>query len=116
MRAVGVSESEAFRHLLKYVTKKSNTDHFYYPFAEHPRFKFWAYDRIRRHRSMDQSTIYLNQNPREANMTIDELKRIIQEGDPAVFMRKITAYSANITGIFYFIFIVNDFSIKIILH
>ncbi len=57
-----VSETDGFKHLLKYVTKHTSTNEFYYPFVKHPRFKFWAYDRIRRHRALDQSRIYLKQN------------------------------------------------------
>ncbi len=61
-RNIAVSETDGFKHLLKYATKNSVNNNFYYPFAKHQRFKFWAYDRIRRHRALDQSNIYLKQN------------------------------------------------------
>jgi hypothetical protein len=57
-----VSETDGFKHLLRYTTLNSQTNLQYYPFAKHPRFKFWAYDRLRRHRSLDQAKIYLHQN------------------------------------------------------
>jgi hypothetical protein len=61
-RQIHVSETDGYSHLLKYVCKKSTTGEFYYPYVEHPRFKFWAYDRLRRHRALDQSNVYLKQN------------------------------------------------------
>ena len=62
VRKTEVSETDGFKHLLKYATKHTATDEFYYPYVRHPRFKFWAYDRIRRHRALEQSKIYLKQN------------------------------------------------------
>jgi hypothetical protein len=61
-RMIKVSETDGFKHLLKYATINSQTKELYYPFAQHPRFKFWAYDRLRRHRALDQCKIYLKQN------------------------------------------------------
>lgn len=61
-RRIAVTETEGFKHLLKYATLKSETNEYYYPFAKHPRFKFCAYDRIRRHRALKQSKVYLKQN------------------------------------------------------
>lgn len=57
-----VSETDGFKHLLKYATKHTTTNEYYYPFVTHSRFKFWAYDRIRRHRALDQAKIYLKDN------------------------------------------------------
>ena len=57
-----VTETEGFKHLLKYAVKKSCSNDYHYPFASHPRFKFWAYDRLRRHRALNQCKIYLKQN------------------------------------------------------
>ena len=61
-RQIFISETDAYKHLLKYATKKTSTNEYYYPFVTHPRFKFWAYDRIRRHRALDQCKVYLKQN------------------------------------------------------
>ncbi len=84
--------------MLKYATRNTSTNKFYYPFASHPRFKFWIYDRIRRHRSLDQSKVYLNQNPGDANLTISDLKQAIYNGDANGIMKRMSAYSSNITG------------------
>jgi hypothetical protein len=61
-RKFEVTETDGFKHLLKYATKHSVSETMYYPFAKHPRFKFWAYDRLRRHRGLCQSKVYLDQN------------------------------------------------------
>ena len=87
----------AVKHLLKFACKDSN-DTYYYPFSSHPRFKFWAYDRIRRHRSLDQSKVFLKQNPNEANLTISELKQLINNGQSSQILQRMSAYSSNITG------------------
>ncbi|CAF0951603.1 unnamed protein product [Brachionus calyciflorus] len=92
-----VTETLGFKHLLKCVTKHSNGFN-YYHFAQHPRFKFWAYDRIRRHRSLDQCKVFMKQNPNEANLTIEDLKNLLKTGESEQFMKKLSAYSSNITG------------------
>ena len=92
-----MSESQAVKHLMKYASKDSKNN-YYYPFASHPRFKFWCYDRIRRHRSLEQSKVYLKQNPGDANLNISELKAAISNGDSSQLMKRMCAYSSNITG------------------
>jgi hypothetical protein len=93
-----VSESLAIQHLMKVVSKSSQTGEFYYPVAQHPRFKFWYYDRLRRHRTLDQAKVYIKQNPRDANMTIQELKNMISSGESDSLMKRLSSYSANVTG------------------
>lgn len=36
---------------------------FYYSLSEHDKFWFWMFDRIRRHRSLQQTTVHLMNNP-----------------------------------------------------
>jgi hypothetical protein len=93
-----VSESLAVKHLMKVVTKSVKNGIYYYPFASHHRFKFWFYDRIRRHRSLDQAKVFLKQNPTDANLTIQELKGLIRTGDSTNLLKRMSAYSANITN------------------
>jgi hypothetical protein len=83
---------------MKYATLSASTNKFYYPFAQHQRFKFWFYDRIRRHRTLDQSKVYLKQNPQDANLTIEELKSSIRSGDASNILSRMSAYSSNLTG------------------
>jgi hypothetical protein len=46
-RLFEVSETDGFKHLMK-VAVKNSKNQYYYPFASHPRFKFWSNDRVRR--------------------------------------------------------------------
>jgi hypothetical protein len=66
---------------LKYAIVKSSTNKLYYPFAEHRRFKFWAYDLQRRHRCMNQFNIYINKLPEDANITVKEVKELLKHGN-----------------------------------
>ncbi len=75
-----VTETEAYKYLIKFACKKAKTGELYYPFAEHPRFMFLVADRLRRHRTIDQSGIYLKNNPGDATMTIEDIKNIIKNG------------------------------------
>lgn len=79
-RLIKVDETEAYRHLMKYLCKDSKGE-FYYPFAQHPRFLFYVCDRLRRHITLDQCKVYLKQNPNDATLTIDDLKAILTSGN-----------------------------------
>ncbi len=52
----------ACRHLLKYAYKKSD-DTWFYPFAAHPRFAFWALSYLQRKRAMESANVCLINNP-----------------------------------------------------
>ncbi len=97
IRVKDVSETLAINHLMKVVVKNSQGND-YYPIASHPRFKFWMYDRLRRHRSLEQCKIYMQQQKEDANLTIEQLKRLMTNGDSTGFMKKMSSYAANITG------------------
>ena len=69
-----------------------------YHFASHPRFSYWAFNMIQRKRTLQQSGIFLKQNPGEAHLTIDELREMAESNDSAAFMSKVSRYVANIVG------------------
>ncbi|CAF1021150.1 unnamed protein product [Brachionus calyciflorus] len=97
-RIKDVSGALGFKHLMKSVAKSYKNDEFYYAWAKHQRFKFWAYDRLRRHRSLEQCKIFLKHNVHEANLTIKDLRIIINTPQSDLLMMKMSAYSSNITG------------------
>ena len=47
---------------------------------------------------MDQAKVYLRQNPNDANLTISELKSIINSGNSMQLLQRMSAYSSNVTG------------------
>ena len=45
-----------------------------YRFVTHLRFAYWAFNVIQRKRILQQTGIFLKQNPGEAHLTTEELK------------------------------------------
>lgn len=74
-RLIPVKENDAIAHLMKYAITNSNGK-LYYPFASNSRFIFYAHDRIKRHATIKQCKVYLNQNTNDANLTADDLKHM----------------------------------------
>ena len=66
----------------------NSKNEYYYPFASHPRFKFFAYDRLRRHRTIDQCSVYMKLNPSDSEKTMQELMDIIDENDVAGVLKR----------------------------
>ena len=53
---------------------------------------------IQRKQILQQSGIFLNQNPSESHLTIDELREIAASNSANVFLSKISRYVGNISG------------------
>ena len=51
-----------------------------YRFARHLPFAYWAFNMIQRHRLLGQGTIFLKQNPGEAQLTKEQLKQMLTVG------------------------------------
>ena len=87
---------ERIKHLLKFA---ENIDgKWVYRFANHPRFSYWAFNMIQRKRILQQSGIFLKQNPGEAHLTIDELREMAASNNANLFMSKVSRYVGNIAG------------------
>ena len=88
------------RHLIKYAEEKRVNGKLSYVsrFASHPRFILWAHNIFYRHRTISQSNIYLQQNPGDANKTIDEIKEMIADKEIHNLTNNIRRYMANIPG------------------
>jgi len=91
-RLFHVSETDTYRHLIKYACRRAYSEELYYPFAEHPRFMFYVQDRLVRHRTLDQSKIYLKNNSQDANLSVKELKDAIKNNNGKSFISKNTIY------------------------
>ena len=87
---------EKIKHLMKFAEKKDGK--FFYRFATHPRFPYWALNMIQRKRALEQSNFYLKQNPSDQHLTIDELQEMIATNSSAALMTKMSRYVGNITG------------------
>jgi hypothetical protein len=97
-RLLKVTLKEASTHLMKYAVMHPTRGELYYPFMEHERFVFYANDRDRRHRLLDQSNVFLKQHAAYANHTLEELQDLAKSGCLTELMSAMMAYSANITG------------------
>ena len=64
--------AERIKHLIKFAEQIDGK--WVYRFATHPRFSYWAFNMIQRMRILQQSGIFLKQNPGGANLSIDELR------------------------------------------
>ena len=91
-----VSLLDRVRHLIKFAEKVNGK--WVYRFASHPRFSYWAFNMIQRKRTLEQTGIFLKQNPSEAHLTIDELREMAENNDSASLISKVSRYIANIAG------------------
>ena len=90
---------KAIRYLLKYAYQKENGD-WYYPFAAHPRFAFWALNYVQRHRAMNAANTVLKFNVDMENLTITEIQNILNDSNhrPEGFINKLQLQTRHITG------------------
>ena len=87
---------ERIKHLIKFGEIVDGK--WVYCFASHPRFSYWALNMLLRKRTLEQTGIFLKQNPGEAHLTIDELREMAENNDVSVFMSKISRYVGNMAG------------------
>ena len=84
------------KHLLKF--GEWFGDHWVYQFAKHPRFSYWALNMIQRKHTLQQSSVFIKQNPGDSHLTIDQLREMASNNSSTVFMKKLSRYVGNITG------------------
>ena len=91
-----ITLGEKVKHLIKFGEKISGK--WVYRFSSHPRFSYWAFNMIQRKRSLQQSGIFLKQNPSEAHLSINELRELAASDDSKALFSKISRYVVNIAG------------------
>lgn len=84
------------KHLLKF--GECVNGHWVYRFANHPRFSYWALNMIQRKRALQQSSVFIKQNPGESHLTIEQLRDMASDNSSTAFMAKLSRYVSNITG------------------
>lgn len=87
---------EKVKHLIKFA--ENINGEWVYRFARHPRFAYWAFNMIQRHRLLGQGSIFLKQNPGEAQLTVEQLKQMLTTNSYSSLMSKLMHYAKNITG------------------
>ena len=91
-----VSFQDRIKHLIKFSEKVNGK--LIYRFASHPRFPYWSLNMIQRKRTLEQSGIFLKQNPSEVHLTMDELRDMAQNNSSSELMAKMSRYVANVLG------------------
>ena len=96
----GTNFTDAFASKLKHLIKFSEriNDKWFYRFAAHPRFAYWAYKILYRRRIIGQGSYFLKQNPSEANLTLDNLKEMLLSNSYNSLMSKLMHYGKNVSG------------------
>lgn len=75
---------ERIRYLLKFA---ENIDgKWVYRFTSHPRFSYWAFNMLLRKRTLQQTGMFLKQNPGETHLTVDDLHNMAENSDTTVFI------------------------------
>ena len=84
---------ERVKHLIKFA--ETIDGKWVYRFSSHLRFSYWAFNMIQRKRTLQQSGIFLKQNPGDAHLTIDELCAMAASNNSNAFISKISRYVAG---------------------
>ena len=67
-----VPEAAYFRHLLRYKDQR---------FAQNPRFVYFAYNTLLRHRVLATGRMYLRQHPESTGLTLEQVKQMPEGGE-----------------------------------
>ena len=91
-----VTLTDAFKHLERYADVVQGG--LYWRFATHPRFPYWALNMKQRHQLISQASVYLYQNPADANLSIDDLRDMVGRLSAEHLMRRLQRYAAKVHG------------------
>lgn len=69
-----------------------------YHFAKQPCFSYWALNMIQRKSTLQQSSVFIKQNPGDPHVTIEQLREMGSRHASTNFMTKILRYVGNTTG------------------
>ena len=92
-----VKLTECFKHLIRYGDTGPDSQQ-RWRFASHPRFPYWALNMKQRHQLLSQAKVYLHQNPRDAHLTVEELRAMVGQMRGEQLMKRIQRYAAKLPG------------------
>lgn len=95
-RQHGITLTEAFKHLMKFAEFVNGK--YEWRFASHPQFPDWALNMKQRHQLLSQANIYLRQHPADTNMTIEELKDIVNSMSANQMVNRLQRYVSKVQG------------------
>ena len=91
-----VTLGDKVKHLIRF--GEYINDKWQYRFASYPRFAYWAFNMLQRHRLLGQGTVYLKQNPGDSHLTAEQLRGMLSSNSYSSMMTKLMHYSKNVTG------------------
>ena len=95
-RARNVSLTEALKHLNRFGEFINGKPA--WRFASHPRFTYWGLNMKQRHQLLSQTSVYLQQHPGDANLTIDDLRSMVDTLPAQQLMSRLQRYASKIQG------------------
>ena len=96
-RRHAITLTEAFKHLIHYADVVDGK--YYWRFASHPRFPYWALNMKMRHQLLSQSNVYMQQHPTDAELTVEDLQDMISRGiDAQHLMNRLQRYAGKVQG------------------
>lgn len=93
-----VSLTDALKHLNKYGEFVEGLNVPVWRFASHPRFPYWGLNMKQRHQLLSQTSVYLQQHPGDANLTIDDLRAMVNTMSEQQLMTRLQRYASKIQG------------------
>ncbi|CAB4017851.1 ATP-dependent DNA helicase PIF1, partial [Paramuricea clavata] len=93
----GITLTEAFKHLMKFAERLVDGK-FEWRFASRPRFPYWALNMKQRHQLLSQANVHLRQHPADANMTMEELKQMINSMSANQMVNRLQRYVSKVQG------------------
>ena len=91
-----VSLSEGFKHLIRYADVVDGV--FWWRFASHPRFPYWALNMKQGHQLISQTSVFLHQHPSDAQLTIEDLRDMVGHQSAEHLMKRLQHYAAKVQG------------------
>ena len=94
-----VSLTDALKNLNKYGEFVEGSNVPVWRFASHPRFPYWGLN-MKRHQLLSQTSVYLQQHPEDANLTIDDLRAMVNTMSEQQLMTRLQRYASKNLRIF----------------
>ncbi len=83
-----VTVGNYFKHLMRYEDGR---------FAKHPRFRYFALNTEMRWRALQTGNIYINQHPKDARLSLEDLKEMISSGGKEL-SKRVLHYATSLRG------------------
>ena len=83
-----VTEPPYYKHLMRYKDQR---------FAQHPRFRYFAYNTLLRHRSLATGRMYIRQHPDAAALTLEDM-RAMPEAERRRLAQDVLRFASHLRG------------------